>query len=29
MEHGPELADLLVLIGPDTVRQRLAHKKAA
>ena len=29
MEHGPELADLLLLIGPDTARQRLAHKKAA
>ena len=29
MDHGPELADLLVLIGPDKVRERLGHKKAA
>lgn len=29
MEHGPELADLLVLIGPEKARQRLEFKKAA
>ena len=29
MDHGPELASLLLLIGPDKVRERLAHKKAA
>lgn len=30
MEHGPELAELLLLIGPDKARERLsAHKKAA
>ncbi|GJL84487.1 MAG: glutamate--tRNA ligase 1 [Micavibrio sp.] len=30
MEHGPELADLLLLIGPDKTRDRLqSHKKAA
>jgi glutamyl-tRNA synthetase len=29
MDHGPELPHLLLLIGPDKVRQRLAHKKAA
>lgn len=29
MDHGPELADLLLLIGPEKARQRLAHKKAA
>ncbi len=29
MEHGPELADLLVLIGPEKAKQRLEFKKAA
>jgi glutamyl-tRNA synthetase len=29
MDHGPELADLLLLIGPDMARQRLEFKKAA
>ena len=29
MEHGPELADLLLLIGPEKARARLEHKKAA
>ncbi len=29
MDHGPELADLLLLIGPDKVKERLDHKKAA
>ncbi len=30
MEHGPELANLLLLIGPDKTRERLqSHKKAA
>lgn len=30
MEHGPELAHLLLLIGPEKVRERLhSHKKAA
>ena len=29
MEHGPELADLLLLIGPDKARARLERKKAA
>lgn len=29
MDHGPELADLLLLIGPEKARQRLSPKKAA
>jgi glutamyl-tRNA synthetase len=29
MDHGPELPHLLLLIGPEKVRERLAHKKAA
>lgn len=29
MKHGPELPDLLLLIGPEKTRQRLEHKKAA
>lgn len=29
MDHGPELSDLLPLIGPDKTRKRLGHKKAA
>ncbi|MEM7680165.1 MAG: glutamate--tRNA ligase [Pseudomonadota bacterium] len=29
MNHGPELADLLVLIGPEKVQERLSVKKAA
>lgn len=29
MDHGPELADLLLLIGPDKVKERLGYKKAA
>ncbi len=30
MDHGPELAELLLLIGPDKARERLqSHKKAA
>ena len=29
MNHGPELADLLLLIGPDKVKERLSFKKAA
>ncbi len=30
MEHGPELANLLLLIGPDKTRERLqSHKEAA
>lgn len=30
MDHGPELADLLLLIGPEKAKERLhAHKKAA
>lgn len=29
MNHGPELANLLVLIGPDTAQERLNSKKAA
>ena len=29
MDHGPELADLLLLIGPEKARQRLEYKKAA
>jgi glutamyl-tRNA synthetase len=29
MDHGPELAVLLPLIGPDKVKNRLTHKKAA
>ncbi|MCB1531535.1 MAG: glutamate--tRNA ligase [Alphaproteobacteria bacterium] len=29
MEHGPELSDLLVLIGPEKAQERLSFKKAA
>ncbi|MGB4056575.1 MAG: glutamate--tRNA ligase [Alphaproteobacteria bacterium] len=29
MDHGPELANLLPLIGPEAVKQRLSAKKAA
>lgn len=29
MDHGPEMADMLVLIGPKKATQRLGHKKAA
>ncbi len=29
MDHGPELADLLLLIGPEKVKKRLSYKKAA
>lgn len=29
MNHGPEMDKLLLLIGPDKVRERLSHKKAA
>lgn len=29
MDHGPELADLLVLIGPEKAKARLGQKKAA
>ncbi|MCF8495817.1 MAG: glutamate--tRNA ligase [Alphaproteobacteria bacterium] len=29
MEHGPELSDLLLLIGPETARERLSVRKAA
>lgn len=29
MHHGPELASLLVLIGPEKAQERLGHKKAA
>ena len=29
MDHGPELDKLLLLIGPDKVKERLSHKKAA
>ena len=30
MDHGPELANLLLLIGPDKAKERLSgHKKAA
>lgn len=29
MEHGPELSDLLLLIGPEKTKERLGYKKAA
>lgn len=29
MDHGPELDKLLLLIGPDKVKERLSYKKAA
>ncbi len=29
MDHGPELNQLLLLIGPEKTKERLAHKKAA
>lgn len=29
MDHGPELANLLLLIGPDKTQERLGYKKAA
>jgi len=29
MEHGPELAQLLILIGPDKVKERLSQSKKA
>lgn len=29
MDHGPELDKLLVMIGPEKVKERLAYKKAA
>ena len=29
MDHGPELANMLVLIGPEKVQERLSQKKAA
>ncbi len=29
MDHGPELANMLVLIGPEKVQERLSYKKAA
>ena len=29
MSHGPEMDKLLLLIGPDKVKERLSHKQAA